>query len=141
MAFKYSYAALILLLLHIKAGSYPQGAPTDTCDTISPARSLSLPLQMNDAPYVLLQTSVSYKPGQVINETIRHINLEQETWKMCHALAGILALDLPTASHTCFPVATLSEYTATDNSFDLRGFLGTSNRQNDRKADWSVLRR
>ncbi|KFM66313.1 putative ferric-chelate reductase 1-like protein, partial [Stegodyphus mimosarum] len=73
MALKYNFAALILLLLHIKAGSYPQGAPTDTCDTISPARSLSLPLQMNDVPYVLLQTSISYKPGQVINVNIQRL--------------------------------------------------------------------
>ncbi|KAF8784532.1 putative defense protein 3 [Argiope bruennichi] len=63
-----------LILLNSRVKGYPYGAPTDLCDTISPMRTQSLPLQMNDAPYVLLQTAISYKPGQVINVSIQRVD-------------------------------------------------------------------
>ncbi|XP_015906722.2 putative defense protein Hdd11-like isoform X1 [Parasteatoda tepidariorum] len=59
---------VIFLILFYSVDSYPQGLPTDTCDTISPVKT---PLQVNDSPYVLLQTALSYKPGQVINVNIQ----------------------------------------------------------------------
>ncbi|GFY50809.1 reelin domain-containing protein [Trichonephila inaurata madagascariensis] len=57
----------VFILTNSQVQGYPHGAPMDLCDTISPMRTQGLPLQSNDAPYVLLQTAISYKPGQVIN--------------------------------------------------------------------------
>ncbi|GFT94439.1 reelin domain-containing protein [Nephila pilipes] len=57
------------ILINSQAQGYPHGAPMDLCDTISPMRTQGLP-QSNDAPYVLWQTAISYKPGQVINVSI-----------------------------------------------------------------------
>ncbi|KAG8178493.1 hypothetical protein JTE90_023422 [Oedothorax gibbosus] len=39
-------------------------------------RTQGLPLPSSRSPYVLLQTAVSYKPGQVINVSIQRLNSE-----------------------------------------------------------------
>lgn len=48
---------------------FPYGTP-DKCETLSLTRINPLTPQVHDAPYVLLQTAISYKPGQVINGKI-----------------------------------------------------------------------
>lgn len=60
------FVAAFLFVWSIVEG-YPHGAPIDICDTLSPMRTHGLPLQSSNSPYVLLQTAVSYKQGQVIN--------------------------------------------------------------------------
>lgn len=61
------YMIFLLMMFYKCTEGYPQGAPTDACDTVSATRTYGLLNQGNEGPYVLMQTSISYKPGQVIN--------------------------------------------------------------------------
>lgn len=64
-----SYVLLFVIAFYKYIECYPHGAP-DKCDTYSLTRTYPLSNQGNNDPYILLQTAVSYKPGQVINGNV-----------------------------------------------------------------------
>ncbi|XP_054709752.1 putative defense protein 3 [Uloborus diversus] len=72
MKFVELFKTLLLVLSSAICSCYPQGAPIDICDTISHSRNPGLTFAY-EAPYALFQTSLSYKPGQVINVSIQRL--------------------------------------------------------------------
>ena len=65
-AFKFGIVLFIAILIPEGAWSYPDGAPANVCDTMTPSHGQGVVGQATQSPYNIIARPASYKCGDSV---------------------------------------------------------------------------